>query len=61
MVHLEIRHTIRYFKEYLIKALRGVVKGQKSISFNVFCLMYIKSCILLNYLCLRYVNDEVQL
>jgi hypothetical protein len=60
MAHLEIRHTIRYFKEYLIKALRGAIKGQKSISFNVFCLMYIKSCIQLNYQCLHYVNGEVQ-
>jgi hypothetical protein len=61
MVHLEIRHTIRCFKEYLTKALRAAVKGQKSISFNVFCLMYIKSCILLNYQCLHYVDGEEQL
>jgi hypothetical protein len=56
--HLEIRHTTRYFKEYLTKALRGAVEGRKSISFVVFCLKYIKSCILLNYQCLHYVNDE---
>ncbi len=58
--HLEIRHTTRYFKEYLTKALTGAVKGRKFISFVAFCLKYIKSCKLLNYPCLHYVNGEEQ-